>query len=299
MLYDLPAPAKLNLFLHVVGRRADGYHLLQTVMRFIDLMDTLSFDLRRDGRLSCENSLDVSPQEDLVLRAAHSLQQASGTRLGTHIVCKKRIPVGAGLGGGSSDAATTLIALNRLWQTGWSRSDLLKLGAKLGADVPLFLFGQTAFAQGIGEHLTAVDTPDHAYLLVQPDAFVSTAAVFRAPDLTSNTEAVKIADFAEWQQTGLGSNVFGHNDLEPVVLAQYRPVRLARDWLAAQGLHNVRMTGSGACLFVSCADVRQALARQQEIAAKMAQCSGTGSKEHGIKQIWACAGLPEHPLAHC
>jgi len=299
MLYDLPAPAKLNLFLHVVGRRADGYHLLQTVMRFIDLSDKLSFDLRNDGRLSCDNSLDIAPEDDLILRAAQLLQQHSGTKLGAHVVCEKQIPAGGGLGGGSSDAATTLIALNRLWQTGLSRADLLQLGAGLGADIPVFLFGQNAFAQQTGELLSAVQVPHEAYVLVQPDAFVSTAAVFDKADLTRNTEAVKIADFVAWQKSGL----FGRNDLEPVVLAQYPNVRLAAGFVNqvmnqtpsghGQGLQ-VRLTGSGACLFVPHADLPQACTTRQQIIAKMAQC---GSRS-GIRQIWACSGLPEHPLRH-
>jgi len=298
MLYDLPAPAKLNLFLHVVGRREDGYHLLQTVMRFINLSDTLSFDLRRDGRLTCDNSLNVAPEDDLVLRAARLLQRRSGTTLGAHIVCEKRIPAGGGLGGGSSDAATTLIALNRLWQTKIERADLLKMGAALGADVPFFLFGQTAFAESIGERLTRVNVPDAAYLLVQPDAFVATADVFAAPDLTRNAEAVKIADFAAWLKHGAeqGLGLFGRNDLEPVVLAQYPNVRLAAGFMSEQRLQ-VRMTGSGACLFAPCETLAQAQASQQKIAAKIAQCEvGSGTDRSGIRQTWACSGLPEHPL---
>jgi len=293
MLYELPAPAKLNLFLHVVGRRLDGYHLLQTVMRFIDLSDSLSFDLRRDGRLTCDNSLNISPEEDLVLRAARLLQRRSGTKLGAHVVCEKRIPAGGGLGGGSSNAATTLIALNRLWQTGLSRADLLQLGAELGADVPVFLFGKNAFAQGTGERLTAIAVPDCAYLLVQPDAFVATSDVFAAPDLTRNAEAVKIADFAAWLEHSAeqGSCLFGRNDLEPVVLAQYPSVRLAARFLSEHRLQ-VRMTGSGACLFAVCKTLEQAQVNQQEIVAKIAQCEVSS----GIRQTWACSGLPEHPL---
>src|SRR5690606_9068822 len=173
------APAKLNLFLHVVGRRADGYHLLQTVFRFIDLADTLHFEARADGAIGRAYELPgVAESDDLVVRAARSLQLATGTRQGAQIDLRKRIPQGGGLGGGSSDAATTLIALNRLWGTGLSRSQLMRLALPLGADVPVFVFGQSAFAQGVGEDLTAVALPPAAYLVVQPDAGVPTAAVF-------------------------------------------------------------------------------------------------------------------------
>ncbi len=296
MLYDVPAPAKLNLFLHVVGRRPDGYHLLQTVFRFIDLSDTLSFEARRDGQLSCDNSLDVPPESDLVLRAARLLQRHTGTRQGAHIVCRKRIPAGGGLGGGSSDAATTLIALNRLWQTGLDRQALAQLGAQLGADVPVFLFGQSAFAEGIGEQLTAVSLPDCAYLVVQPDAFVSTPEVFSAQDLTRNTESVKISVFADWQKAC--GQLFGRNDLEPVVMARYPAVRQAHEWLAQQGIA-ARMTGSGACMFSEYPDMRQAGSNQKQIVGKIAtglQANGMG--QNGIRQIWSCAGLQDHPLRY-
>jgi len=183
-----------------------------------------------------------------------------------------------------------------------SRTDLLQLGAGLGADVPVFLFGQNAFAQGAGERLTAVTVPDCAYLLVQPDAFVATADVFAAPDLTRNSEAVKITDFAAWLEHGTkqGHEPFGRNDLEPAVLAQYPNVRLAAGFmgqhLGEQGLQ-VRMTGSGACLFAACETLEQAQAGQQKIVAKIAQCGiGSGADRSGIRQTWACSGLPEHPL---
>lgn len=291
MLYDVPAPAKLNLFLHVVGRRPDGYHLLQTVFRFIDLSDTLSFDTRRDGQLSCDNSLDVPPESDLVLRAARLLQQHTGVDQGAHIICRKHIPAGGGLGGGSSDAATTLIALNRLWQTGLDRPALARLGVQLGADVPVFLFGQPAFAEGIGEQLTAVQVPECAYLIAQPDAFVSTPEVFSAPDLTRDSKSITIAFFADWQK-GCGQ-FFGRNDLESVVMARYPEVRKAQQWLAQQGV-SARMTGSGACMFAEYHDMQEASSNQRQIAGKIA----IGLQESGIRQVWSCAGLQDHPLRY-
>lgn len=181
-LYDVPAPAKVNLFLHVVGRRPDGYHLLQTAFRFIDLCDTLHFEARADGVISRATELaGVSEDDDLTLRAARALQQATGTRQGAQIALEKRIPQGGGLGGGSSDAATVLIALNRLWGTGLSRRELMALALPLGADVPVFVFGQSAFAEGVGEKLTALDLPARAYLVAQPDASVPTVGIFPHP----------------------------------------------------------------------------------------------------------------------
>ncbi len=301
MLYDVPAPAKLNLFLHVVGRRPDGYHLLQTVFRFIDLSDVLSFDLRRDGQLSCENDLDIPPESDLVLRAARLLQQHTGVRQGAHIVCRKHIPAGGGLGGGSSDAATTLIALNRLWQTGLDRTALARLGVQLGADVPVFLYGQPAFAEGIGEQLTAVPVPDCAYLVVQPDAFVSTPEVFSAPELTRDSESIKITFFADWQKDC--ESFFGRNDLEHVVMARYPAVQAAQKWLAQQGVV-ARMTGSGACMFAQYPDLQQASSNQKQIAGKIAvslqeSSNSTGSMPlSAIRQVWACVGLQDHPLRY-
>ncbi|WP_201524730.1 4-(cytidine 5'-diphospho)-2-C-methyl-D-erythritol kinase, partial [Bordetella pseudohinzii] len=195
-LYDVPAPAKLNLFLHIVGRRADGYHLLQSVFRFIDLCDTLSFEARADGAIERAYELPgVAPEQDLVVRAARALQAATGTKQGARIGLDKRIPQGGGLGGGSSDAATTLIALNRLWGCGLSRRELMALGLPLGADVPVFIFGQSAFAQGVGEDLQAVALPPAAYLVLQPEASVPTAEIFSAPDLTHDSKHVRITDF--------------------------------------------------------------------------------------------------------
>jgi 4-diphosphocytidyl-2C-methyl-D-erythritol kinase len=198
-LYEVPAPAKINLFLHVVGRRADGYHALQTVFRFIDLADTLHFELRRDGAIVRTDALPgVTFDTDLTVRAARLLQTTTGVRLGASIGLEKRIPMGGGLGGGSSDAATTLIALNRLWRTGLSRSELLRLAGSLGADVPVFVFGQSAFAEGRGDILSAVSLPERTYLIAQPDVSVPTALVFSDPHLMRATDYVKMESFVDF-----------------------------------------------------------------------------------------------------
>lgn len=293
-LYDVPAPAKLNLFLHVVGRRADGYHLLQTAFRFIDLNDTLDFERRDDGRLLREGEAleGLSEQDDLVLRAARSLQAATGSDYGASIRYTKRIPAGGGLGGGSSDAASTLIALNRLWGTGLGREDLMRLALGLGADVPVFVFGQPAFAQGVGEDLTAIDLPDRAYVVAQPPWHVSTAEIFAAPDLTRNTPSVKISVFADWQLAQQG--LFGRNDLAHVVYQRYPGISRAAHMLCELGL-NARLTGSGSCIFAELADISEARMHQQKIISKI-PCCGSGGAD--IQAVWVCSGLPEHPLRH-
>ncbi|MEI2416983.1 4-(cytidine 5'-diphospho)-2-C-methyl-D-erythritol kinase [Orrella sp. JC864] len=319
-LYDIPAPAKINLFLHVVGRRDDGYHLLQTLFRFVDLRDTLHIETRADGRIARSTELPgVPPDQDLVVRAARALQAATGTALGAQIAVDKRIPAGGGLGGGSSDAASTLIALNRLWKTGLTRQALMRLALPLGADVPVFVFGQSAFAQGVGEQLAAVALRPRAYLIVQPQAAVPTAGVFAAPELTRDTKLVKIADFSDLLETkavdkarkpgapgdgcagpaGTLPAFFGRNDLEPVVFGRYPPVRQAARWLADQGVA-VRMSGSGACLFGEFAGLPEALFAQSEIAAKMrlAQSKSQTQGSCPIAQVFACDGLDEHPLRH-
>lgn len=302
MLYDLAAPAKLNLFLHVVGRRPDGYHLLQTVFRLIDLGDSLDIDTRRDGEIVRESDmLGVAHDDDLVVRAAKALQQQTGCKLGAQIRVRKRIPSGAGLGGGSSDAATVLIALNRLWQTGLSRKELMQLGLSLGADVPVFIFGQNAFAEGIGEKLTALELPEQAYLVVQPAQHVPTQGIFQDPDLTRNTDPVKIMDFSERQiVTGLG---FGRNDLQPVVLRRYPIVRQALEWLNkaefSAGGSKARMTGSGSCLFISFPDVTLAEVVRQKMLAKIStDFSDTAKADtlNPIQSMTVCKGLNVHPL---
>ncbi len=310
-LYDVPAPAKLNLFLHVVGRRADGYHLLQTVFRFIDLCDTLHFDVRADGVIGRATDLPGVPEDqDLTVRAARALQKATGTRQGAQISLEKRIPQGGGLGGGSSDAASTLIALNKLWGTGLSRRELMALALPLGADVPVFVFGQSAFAQGIGEDLTAVTLPDRAYLVAQPDASVPTVGIFSAPDLTRDSSYITIADFLASQTfsrsepsgvepAGIkpsGFKLYGRNDLEPVVYRLYPEVLGASRWLAEQGFP-VRMSGSGACLFAEFSEASQAVLAEQEITAIMRGADKTFSQTHPrFRLVQACTGLAEHPL---
>lgn len=295
-LYDVPAPAKVNLFLHVVGRRADGYHLLQTAFRFIDLCDTLHFDLRADGGIGRSTDLPgVPPEQDLTLRAAHALQRATGTRQGVQIGLEKRIPQGGGLGGGSSDAATVLIALNRLWGTGLSRRELMALALPLGADVPVFVFGQSAFAQGVGEELAAVTLPERAYLVAQPDASVPTAEIFSAPDLTRDSSYITIADFL-----ASPTFCFGRNDLEPVVYRLYPEVLGASRWLAEQlkprGVA-VRMSGSGACLYAEFSELSEAVLAKAEITAIMRGADKTFSQTHPrFRLVQACTGLAEHPL---
>ncbi len=242
---DYPAPAKLNLFLHVVGRRRDGYHLLQSVFTLIDLHDTLRFRVRSDGVVRRVNDVPgVPPAEDLVVRAALVLQEASGTPQGADIEIEKRIPMGAGLGGGSSDAATTLLALNRLWRTGFDREALAEIGAGLGADVPFFIFGRPAWAEGIGDRLRDVDLPPRWYVVLTPPAHVPTQAVYTAPELTRNTEPLKMEDFSAHP-----SDSRFRNDLEPVVTARFPVVREHLEWLRQHG--QARMTGSGSCVFAA------------------------------------------------
>jgi 4-diphosphocytidyl-2-C-methyl-D-erythritol kinase len=308
-LYDVPAPAKLNLFLHVVGRRADGYHLLQTVFRFIGLGDTLHFETRDDGAVLRVDPLDGVPVDsDLTVRAARALQAATGTRQGASITLEKRIPMGGGLGGGSSDAASTLIALNRLWNTGLSRAELMRLALPLGADVPVFIFGQSAFAEGVGEVLTPVALPERAYLVAQPDSSVPTPAVFGDPDLTRDTPRITIADFLASTHSGtLSSGIsFGRNDLAPVVYRRFPEVFRAAQWLIARdrGI-DVRMSGSGACLFAEFPDMQAAVLAEHEIAATMRVAGKMPDTSQAMQEspprfrlVQACPGLIEHPLRH-
>jgi 4-diphosphocytidyl-2-C-methyl-D-erythritol kinase len=262
-LYDLPAPAKLNLFLHVVGRRADGYHLLQSVFVLIDWMDTLHIELRANGQISRSDLGAALPADDLCLRAARALQAASGCRLGAHIAIDKQVPWGAGLGGGSSDAATTLLALNRLWGLNWPRSRLLALGLQLGADVPFFIGGRHAWVEGIGEQLTPIELPAARYLVLKPPVAIPTQAIFSSPLLSRDTALTTIAVFLADKQR------FDKNDLQAAAVAYSPEVRQALELLEQHGGAG-RMSGSGSAVFAGAgnhpgtedgfADPRQVLA---------------------------------------
>lgn len=234
-----PAPAKLNLMLRIVGRRADGYHLLQTVFQFVELCDWVTFKPRTDGRVSLKNSLPGVPEaQDLTVRAALLLKSEAGYEGGVEIEIDKRLPLGGGIGGGSSDAATTLVVLNRLWRLGLGNSDLARLGLALGADVPIFVHGESAWAEGVGENLTAIELPEPWYVILVPDCHVSTQVVFSAEGLTRNSKPIRINEFL----LGLRGN-----DCLKTVRAMYRSVDLAFQDLALFG--EARLTGTGACLF--------------------------------------------------
>ncbi|MCW9088146.1 MAG: 4-(cytidine 5'-diphospho)-2-C-methyl-D-erythritol kinase [Gammaproteobacteria bacterium] len=245
-----PAPAKLNLFLHITGRREDGYHLLQTVFQFLDYGDTLYFTPRDDGQIRRLTDLPgVAEAEDLVVRAARTLQKVSGCSLGVDISVDKRLPMGGGLGGGSSDAATTLVALNRIWSLGLDVETLAQLGLALGADVPVFIRGHAAWAEGVGDILTPVELDEPWFVVLIPGVNVSTAEIFNDPQLTRATPAIKIRDFL----AGQGSNV-----CQEIVVKHYPAVAEAIEWLGRHG--KAMMTGTGACVFAAFETQRQAAA---------------------------------------
>ena len=292
------APAKINLFLHVVGRRPDGYHLIQSVFRLIDLADELTIVATDDGRVVRDGRVEgVAEDDDLAIRAARSLQAASRTTCGATISIRKRIPMGGGLGGGSSDAATVLLALNRLWGLDWPCSRLMTLGAALGADVPFFIGGTDAFVEGIGERLTPVVLPEAHYAIVHPGVSVPTATIFGAPELTRDTEIIKISDFSSDDPDGAAQETRGarlrfRNDLEAVATARFDAVRAALAWLSRCGdddwigaLGPARMSGSGACVF-----------RAFDSADHAAACIATlPSRWSG----WIARGMVHHPLKGC
>ena len=242
-----PAPAKLNLFLHVVGRRSDGYHLLQSIFQLVDLEDTIYLRLRSDDQIVHHNPLpDVPPETDLTVRAARLLQdhvqKKNGGQYGVDIRVDKRIPMGGGMGGGSSDAATVLLALNRLWGVGLSRKSLMELGLQLGADVPFFIFGRNAFVEGVGEVMQEIETPDCWYVVLHPPVHVSTPAIFKDERLTRDTPLVKMRVL---------NSTESRNDLQPVAVSQHPQIAEYLSWLSQFG--PARMTGSGSCIFVRCA----------------------------------------------
>jgi 4-diphosphocytidyl-2-C-methyl-D-erythritol kinase len=272
-----PAPAKLNLFLHVTGRRADGYHLLQTIFQLLDLGDQLAFEVTDDGRVQRVDDAasrppeGVPPDDDLCVRAARALQAATGTRQGVRIRVRKRIPLGGGLGGGSSDAATTLRVLDRLWGTAAGLDDLSRIGVQLGADVPVFIHGRSAWAEGIGERLTPLALPDQWFVVLHPGVSVPTRDIFQAPELTRNSPLITIP-------APLGPA--GRNDCEPVVRSRFPPVADALDWLAQHA--PARLTGTGACVFAGFPSVALA----ERVAAQVPDAW----------QAWVARGVSISPL---
>lgn len=272
-LYDLPAPAKINLFLHVVGRRPDGYHLLQSVFSLIDWCDLIHIEKRPGNQISREDLGPALPPDDLCLRAARLLQSATGCTHGAHIQIHKRIPAEAGLGGGSSDAATCLLALNRLWQLDLSTQALAQLGLQLGADVPFFLHGRNAWVEGIGEQITPVDVPVRQYLVVKPSTGLSTQKIFSDPTLRRTTKHATVTDFAA---DPFG---FGQNDLQPVAQRLLPELGEVLNWYAIQGL-KPRMTGSGSAVY-----------------ATMQADPDVSLPTANNWQFRVCQGLESHPLS--
>ena len=283
-LYDVPAPAKLNLFLHIIGRRADGYHLLQSPFQLIDWADKLSFELREDGRLQRHDLGPALPADDLCLRAARALQAESATLLGADISVDKQVPWGAGMGGGSSDAATTLLALNRLWRLFWPRSRLLAIGATLGADVPFFVGGRNAFVEGIGEQLTPMATPNQWFAVVKPAASIATREIFEHPALRRDTRAVILLGSFDGDPGGTAyCTGYGRNDLQPPAQERCPEVAQAARWLEFR-FGNSRMTGSGSAVF----------ARAGTTDKPMAMFPTAEMLPGWVGRM--CRGLEQHPL---
>ncbi len=281
-LENCPAPAKLNLFLHVTGRRPDGYHLLQSVFQLIDKSDLLHFETREDEQIRRSTEVAGVPEEsDLIIRAARLLRDAAhsqgiGKPCGATIAIEKRLPMGGGLGGGSSDAATALIVLNHLWETGFSQTELMALGLQLGADVPFFLFGQNAFAEGVGEDLVAIETPKRWFVVIEPGVQVPTARIFSHHELTRDTKPVRITDFSNALLS------YGKNDLQAVATKLFPPIAEAIEWLSKFG--EARMTGSGACVFSSFESEEQA----EEVLSQVPP----------YWTAWKAQSMFRHPLAH-
>jgi 4-diphosphocytidyl-2-C-methyl-D-erythritol kinase len=270
-----PAPAKLNLFLHVVGRRADGYHLLQTAFRLIDLCDRLRYTPRDDGVVALARPIPgIDEATELSVRAARLLLEESGSGHGVEIEIEKSIPVGGGLGGGSSDAATTLLVLNSLWRLGASREDLARLALRLGSDVPFFLLGRNALGEGIGERLSPLELRAAWYVVLVPPVAVSTAAIFAAPELTANSKIIKISSF---------SAGFGRNDLETIVCRRHGEVAAHLAWLKQFG--DARLSGSGACVFAEFGSEREAREVVSVMPAGMRGFAVRGLERHPLTEL--------------
>ncbi len=281
-LFDVAAPAKLNLFLHVIGKRDDGYHLLQSLFVLIDWCDTLHFERRNDGVITRHDLSAALPADDLCLRAARLLQHESGTSLGANISIDKQLPAGAGLGGGSSDAASTLLALNRLWGLNWPRQRLSKLGLRLGADVPFFIGGHNAVVEGIGERLSTVKIEPHWLAVVKPPESIATRVIFASPLLVRNTAPAILESFAGNAYQAVLQPGFGRNDLQDAAEAECAQVGLAGSILQTQ-FGNSRMTGSGSAVFARAGSGSNPTAELPPLAA------GWVGK--------MCRSLVEHPLA--
>ena len=274
-----PAPAKLNLFLHITGRREDGYHLLQSVFQFLDYGDEIEFSLRDDGEIHRVNHVSgVNEAEDLSVRAAIALQKMAQLQQGVDITVHKHLPLGGGVGGGSSDAATTLVALNHLWQAGLSIDQLAELGLTLGADVPVFVRGQAAFAEGVGEKLQNLELPEPWFLVVKPEVHVSTAEIFSDPQLTRNSPAIKICDL----QTGAVDIGELENVCEPIATKHYPEIKRAIEQLKRYG--HARMTGTGACVFVAFDKEAEAQQALKELPENLPGFVAKGMNQSPLKQ---------------
>ncbi len=294
-IYDVPAPAKLNLFLHITGRRPDGYHLIESVFMLIDWCDTLHFETRRDGQITRSDLTEPAdtaadspalPADDLTVRAARALQKATGTPLGVHISLLKRIPAQAGMGGGSSDAASCLLALQRLWGISLPRAKLLEIALSLGADVPFFLSGGHAWVTGIGELITPICLPQADFLVVKTEAGLSTSDIFNAPSLKRDSETATILGFAANKKCQDNKDEiifgFGRNDLQPVAQKLCQPMNQSLDWLKANHLEG-RMTGSGSAVFAY-------MPHETNVPA-------IDTASMGNWKIRKCSNIEKHPLA--
>ncbi|WP_041185949.1 4-(cytidine 5'-diphospho)-2-C-methyl-D-erythritol kinase [Candidatus Kinetoplastidibacterium galati] len=291
-LYDVKAPAKINIFLHVIGRRLDGYHMLQTVFRLIDLHDNLSFNLRNDGTISFEMTSNNIPNEyNLVIKAAKLLKMHVKSNKGAHIFLEKNIPIGGGLGGGSSNAASTLIALNKLWSAGLNRQELMKLASCLGADVPFFIFGDNAFASGIGNILHRIDLPLKYYLIMQPGISINTKDIFSDSILKRDTRRVTMCQFMDSP-----SYLFGKNDLEDVVFVRYPDICNTVVFFKQHGFA-FKMSGSGSCFFIEYDNISQSILALNKIGNIINKVCGS-FRPAKFFFTGSYVGLDEHPLKY-